>query len=110
MEPLFDALGPLTEIVVPEGTVVFLTIVLSFIFNQVLALLKLKPTEATKKAVAYIFAVGVTAYFGYEQGAFLLPDFSEPIQASLSLLALATLNFKMAQPIYDRLWKALLAA
>ena len=97
------------EIVVNEGAVLFFILVLSFIFNQALAYFGIELEDRYKKLVVFLVAVGLTAFAMVEAGLPELPDAgADPSAFSLALLGAATLNFKVAQIAYDRLWKALL--
>ncbi len=99
------------EIVVSEGAILFFTVILSFIFNQALAYFGVDLKEAAKKGIVFVFAVGLTAFAMLEAGLPELPDVgADPSAFALALLGAATLNFKVAQVAYDRLWQALIRA
>ncbi len=98
------------NIVVSEGLVVFFTVLLGFIFNQVAALLGLKLSSGVKKGVVFVVATVLSAAALLEAGVELPDPLLDPMNFAVVLLSLATLNFKIAQPVYDRLWKALIKA
>ena len=97
------------EIVVDGTLVTFATVILAFILNQVAAWAGLELSVLAKKLVVFAAAVGLTGYSAY-QGGFPLPVGSEPFELGFALLASATAVFKVAQPIYDSIWKKLIAA
>ena len=96
--------------IVVDGTLVTVaTVILAFILNQVAAWAGLELSVLAKKLVVFVAAVGLTGYSAY-QGGFPLPVGSEPFELGFALLASATAVFKVAQPIYDSIWKKLIAA
>ena len=97
------------DIVVDGTLVTAATVILAFILNQVAAWAGLELSVLAKKLVVFVAAVGLTGYSAY-QGGFPLPTGSEPFELGFALLASATAVFKVAQPIYDSIWKKLIAA
>lgn len=99
------------EIVVSEGLVIGATVILSFVINQAAAWAGFKFSDAAKKAVVFGTSIGLSALAMSQAALPELPDVaSDPTGFGLALLGVATLNFKIAQPVYDRLWKGLLKA
>jgi len=99
------------EIVVNEGLVIAATVLLGFIFNQALAYFGVELEAKYKKLIVFALAVGLSAYAMTQAGLPELPDVAaDPSQFALALLGVATLNFKIAQAVYDRLWQALIRA
>jgi hypothetical protein len=99
------------EIVVNESLVIAATVLLGFIFNQVLAYFGIELETKYKKLIVFVLAVGLSAYAMTQAGLPGLPDVSaDPSEFALMLLGVATLNFRVAQVVYDRLWQALLQA
>ena len=98
------------DIVVPAGLVTVATVVLAFVINQALKWAKVELSETVKKGIVFAVATGLTGYFGYQAGFPLGDPAADPMGFALALLAAATAVFKVAQPIYDRVWQGLLAA
>ena len=99
------------EIVVAEGLVIAFTVILGFIINQAAAWAGFSFSEVAKKAVVFVVSTGLSAFAMYEAGLPELPEVAvDPTAFALALLAVATLNFKVAQPVYEKLWKGLLKA
>ena len=97
------------EIVVVEGLVIAFTVILGFIINQAAAWAGFSFSEVAKKAVVFVVVTGLSAVAMVEAGLPELPDVAaDPIGFALALLSVAVLNFKIAQPVYDKLWKGLL--
>jgi len=99
------------EIVIDWGIVTLLTVPLGYLANLALGWVagKLGKEYGTiaKKVVVYAGAIGLAFYFAFEQGASLPPIGDDPGGFILALAMLATLAFKVAQEIYDRLWQKL---
>jgi len=96
------------DIVVSGALVTAASVILAFILNQGAAWAGLGLSELAKKLVVFVVAVGLTGYTAY-QGGISLPS-GDPMQLSVALLAYATAVFKVAQPLYDKIWQNLLAA
>ena len=96
--------------VVSEVLVIGATVILGFILNQGAKWLGLKPSENVKKGVVFVTATVLSGYALLQSGVDLPDPVANPIGFALALTSVATLNFKIAQPDYDRLWKGLLAA
>jgi len=99
------------EIVVSEGLVIAATVILGFIVNQAAAWAGFSFSDNAKKTVVFGISVGLSAFAMAEAGLPELPDVAtDPLVFALTLLSVATLNFKIAQPVYTKLWKGLLKA
>jgi hypothetical protein len=96
------------EIVVDGALVTAATVILAFILNQGAAWAGLTLSELAKKLVVFVTAVGLTGYSAY-QGGISLPS-GDPMELGVALLAAGTAVFKVAQPVYDQIWKKLIAA
>ncbi len=99
------------EIVVAEGLVIAFTVILGFIINQAAAWAGFSFSEVAKKAIVFVVAGALSAFAMVEAGLPELPDVAaDPNGFALALLSVTTLNFKIAQPVYDKLWQGLLKA
>ncbi len=99
------------EIVVNEALIVAAIVILGFVINQLAAWGGIEVSANIKKAVVFLAAVGLSAYAMFEAGLPELPDVAaDPMGFALALLGVATLNFKLAQAVYDKIWKGLLKA
>ncbi len=97
------------EIIVNEALVIAATVMLGFILNQALSYFGVELEEKYKKLLVFVVAVGLTGYAMFEAGLPALPDPAvDPSQFVLALGGVAMLNFKVAQSVYDKIWKALL--
>jgi hypothetical protein len=84
--------------------------VLAFVINQAAAWGGLEVSIPVKKGVAFAVSLGLAAYFAF-QGNLGLPDPAvDPMAFAVALLASATLVFKAAQQVYDRVWSGLISA
>lgn len=84
--------------------------VLAFVINQAAIWAGLDISGNVKRAVAFAASLGLAAFFAY-QGDLGLPDpAADPMAFALALLASATLVFKAAQQIYERVWENLVSA
>ena len=114
------------EIIVDWGRVASATIVLAFLLNQGYAVfagflrrfadrfpflggLPAKLTNKVKKTVTYFVAVVMTLAFA-DLSVLAMPDASNPPLFISAVLSYALTVFKVAQQVYDRLWKSLLKA
>mgnify|MGYP001560938705 FL=1 len=97
------------DIVVDGGLVVAETVILSFILNQAAAWVGLELSALARKLVVFVVAVGLTGYSAYQGGLPVGPS-GDPMELAAFLLAGATAVFKVAQPVYDKIWQGLLRA
>ena len=97
------------EIIVDGGAVTVATVILAFILNQAAAWAGIELSELARKLVVFVVAVGLVGYFAY-RGGFALPASGDPMELAAYLLAAATTVFKVAQPVYDKIWQGLLRA
>ena len=97
------------EIIVDGGLVTVATVITAFILNQAAAWAGLELSEIARKLVVFVVAVGLVGYSAY-QGDLALPASSDPMELAAYLLAAATTVFKVAQPVYDKIWQGLLSA
>ena len=96
--------------IVINGTLVtVVTVVLAFILNQGAAWAGLELSTLAKKLVVFAVATGLTGYTAVHSGGFPLPT-DDPMALATALLAYSTAVFKIAQPVYDQIWTALLEA
>ena len=97
------------DIVVGGGLVTAATVILAFILNRAAAWAGLELSVLAKKLVVFAVAVGLTGYSAYSGG---LPQFptEDPMLLATFLLTFASAVFKVAQPVYDTIWTALLEA
>ena len=96
--------------IVVDGTLVTLaTVVLAFILNQAAAWAGLELSELAKKLVVFAVAVGLTGFSAY-RGGLPVPPSGDPMELAAFLLAGATVVFKTAQPLYDKIWQELIKA
>ncbi len=99
------------EIVVNETLVIGATVILGFVINQIAAWAGIEVSANAKKGIVFVVAVGLSAFAMFEAGLPDLPDVAaDPTGFGLALLGVATLNFKIAQAVYDRIWQGLLRA
>ena len=97
------------EIVVNGTLVTAATVILAFILNQVASWAGLELSEFAKKLVVFVVATGLTGYSAYN-GGLPIPPSGDPMELALFLLAGSTAVFKVAQPVYDKIWQSLLRA
>ena len=96
--------------IVVDGTLVTLaTVILAFILNQAAAWAGLELSELAKKLVVFAVAVGLTGFSAY-RGGLPVPPSGDPMELAAFLLAGATAVFKVAQPVYDKIWQELIKA
>ncbi len=98
------------NIVVSESLVIAFTVILGFVINQAAAWAGVNLSETAKKAVVFVVATGLTATALVQAGVDLPDPLADPMNFAIALLSLATLNFKIAQPVYEKLWRGLLKA
>ena len=97
------------DIVVDGASVTALTVIVAFILNRGAAWAGLELSTLAKKLVVFVAAVGLTGYSAYNGGFESLP-FEDPLALASALLAQATVIFKVAQPVYDKIWQGLVRA
>ena len=97
------------EIVLNGGLVTVATVILSFLFRQVLVWRGIELSELATKLIVFTVAVGVTVYSAH-QGGLPVPPSGDPMELATFLLAMATAEFKVAQELYDRLLKDILSS
>lgn len=103
------------EIVVPGAALTIGTIILGFVFNQILVSLgnrfNFSIARTVKVGVVYATSVILTGYFALQNGGWVLPDpAADPNAFVASLLAFALAVTKAAQPVYTRLGEGILRA
>ena len=96
------------NIVVSETLAIAVVVISGFIVNRAAALAGLKLSELAKKLVVFVLATAAAGYAAYQGYVPVAGD--DPLALAVSLVANAGFIFKAAQPVYDRAWKALLAA
>ena|SRR3990167_8491130 len=94
------------EIVVDGGLVMLATVLLAFILNQGSKLVGLELSEIAKKLIVFTVAVGLTGYSALKGGV-AIPVGSSPFDTASFVLVFATSVFKVAQTVYDQLWRPL---
>jgi len=95
-------------IVVNEALIVGAIVIVGFVINQAAAWAGYSFSASAKKAIVFLVSAGLSAYAMYEAGLPELPDVAaDPSGFALALLGVATLNFKIAQAVYDRIWQGL---
>ena len=97
------------DIVVSGTLVTAVTVILGFILNQGAAWVGLELSALAQKLVVFVVAVGLTGYSAY-QGGLPVPPSGDPMELAAFLLAGAAAVFKVAQPVYDKIWQGLLRA
>ena len=97
------------DIVVDGSLVVAATVILAFILNQAASWAGLELSLFAKKLVVFAVAVGLTGYSAYRGGLAVFPT-DDPMALAAALLAASTTVFKVAQPVYDRIWSGLVDA
>ena len=101
------------EILVPGAALTIGTIVLGFVFNQLLVSLgnrfDFTVPRNVKVGVVYAVSVGLTGYYAVQAG-WVLPSIDDPIAFTASLLTFALAVTKAAQPIYSRFGQGILRA
>ncbi len=101
------------EILVPGAALTIGTIILSFVFNQLLVAAgnrwSFTVSRNVKVGVVYVASVALTGYYAVSAG-WVLPDPAEPVAFVASLLAFALAVTKAAQPVYSRFGQDILRA
>jgi hypothetical protein len=93
------------DIVVDGGLIVLGSVLLAFVFNQGAKLLGLEFSELSKKLIVFSVAVGLTGYSALKGG--VTVPAGDPFETAVFVLGFATSVFKVAQSVYDRLWRPL---
>ena len=98
------------EIVVNWAAVTAVTVILGFILNQALAWAGVSLSMNVKKTIVFVVSVGLVGYFAYSGGIQLPDPGADPFQFAAALLAASTAVFKVAEAVYDKIWKELVTA